>query len=456
MVLAAGLAGPTGAGATTYTPTRFDDPTPGHCKPGDCSLREALVASNAHGGSDRISLSKGRYELEIPPSGDDTGSFDLRDEMILAGKGAGATKIDGNNLDSTLLVGPDNELGDSFAIKDLTVTGGLAGSFGGGVDAVSFENDKLVLKRVSIMGNQANFGGGLYADIKRLTISHSTIGGNQGTTHGGGLRLGSSSTSASAKATIKKSTITGNGAQFGGGIYNFFPDLTLSDTTIDNNNASEGGGMDIVGQIAAPHTTIRSSTLSRNSAVKGGGILADGNQPSVSFAEPIVEVQNSTVALNEASGEGGGVMADNSATVSLDNVTVAYNTADVDNTGGGVGGGVRQHSAATLGVGDSIVAANSVGSSGSGPQCDGALSEGDGLIYQSQPSGTCSFSGQYTIIADPLILPLAPQGGATESVKLLSGSPALGFAKSCPQRDQRGVKRPPLGCDSGAFERKRP
>ena len=376
--------------------------------------------------------------------------------MILAGRGADATKIDGNDLDSTLEVGGDNELGDSIAIKDLTVTGGLASTFGGGVNAVSFENDKLELKRVSIKGNQAEFGGGLYADIKRLTISHSTIAQNEGTTHGGGLRLGSSSTPASSKATIKKSTIKDNEAQFGGGIYDFFPELTVSNSTLDGNDATEGGGMDIVGQIAPPHTTIRSSTLSRNSAVKGGGILADGNQPSVSFAKPIVSVQNSSVALNEATGEGGGVMADNSATVSLDNATVAFNTADADNTGGGVGGGVRQHSAATLGVGDSVVAANSVGSSGSGPQCDGALSEGDGLVYQSQPSGTCSFSGQYTITTDPLILPLAPQGGPTETVKLLSGSPALGFAKSCPQRDQRGVKRPALGCDSGAFERKGP
>ena len=445
------------AHAATFAPTRFDDPTPNGCKPANCSLREAIIASNKHDGRDAIPLARGRYELEIPPTTDDTGSLDVRDGVDLFGAGPKRTKIDGNAIDGAMVVGADNELNDRFVIRDLGVTGGDASQFGGGIDAVSFEGDRLELSHVAIKHNAAAHGGGIHADISKLTIRDSTIADNEASSFGGGMRAGSSSTPASSKVKIFNSTIRGNEAPFGGGIYAFFPRMVVKNTTIDNNAANEGGGMDIVGQIATPHTTVRSSTISRNSATKGAGILADGDQPGASFAEPVVLLVNSTVALNLASAEGGGVLGDNAATVTLDNATIAHNTADVDNTGGGTGGGVNQHSGAVFGFGDSIVGANTVGTSGTGPQCQGAFStDADGLVIQSQSSGTCSYGGIYTIAADPLIGSLAPNGGPTETVELLTGSPALGFAGSCPAVDQRGVKRPAEDCDSGAYERKGP
>jgi len=456
MTLAVALTAQASASASTFEPTRFDDPTPGQCKPNNCSLREALMAASAHNGRDKVQLRRGRYEMEIPPTGNNTGSFDFVDEGILTGVGASKTKIDANDLDTAVLVGADNELDDEMTIQRLTITGGETTQFGGGIHAVSFENDKLNVKHVTLKKNRAAFGGGLHADLAGLRIISSLIARNESTTHGGGMRLGSSSTSAAATAALKRSTIKRNESGLGGGIYNFFPSLTVSQSTIDGNTADEGGGLEVVGQLAAPHTTIRASTISRNHAIKGAGLLADGNQPGLSFVEPVVEVQNSTVALNEATDSGGGLLSDNAATVNLDNATVAGNAADVDNTGGGVGGGVRQFAAGVLGVGDSILAANTVGTSGTGPQCDGALSGADGFIYQSQPSGTCSFGGTFQIVADALIKPLADNGGPTETVKLLTGSPALGFAQSCPKRDQRGVKRPGADCDSGAFEGKGP
>src|SRR6476661_3613026 len=49
-------------GASTFKPTRFDDPAPGSCLPRDCSLREAVIAANAAGGS-TIVLKAGIYSL---------------------------------------------------------------------------------------------------------------------------------------------------------------------------------------------------------------------------------------------------------------------------------------------------------------------------------------------------------------------------------------------------------
>lgn len=60
------------------------------------------------------------------------------------------------------------------------------------------------------------------------------------------------------------------------------------------------------------------------------------------------------------------------------------------------------------------------------------------------------------LFADPLLGPLADNGGPTETRALLAGSPAInaGNAAACPATDQRGVGRPQgSGCDIGAYER---
>ena len=44
------------ASADTYRVTRHDDPRPGRCKPGDCSLREGIRAANKRPGGDVVVL----------------------------------------------------------------------------------------------------------------------------------------------------------------------------------------------------------------------------------------------------------------------------------------------------------------------------------------------------------------------------------------------------------------
>jgi hypothetical protein len=58
---------------------------------------------------------------------------------------------------------------------------------------------------------------------------------------------------------------------------------------------------------------------------------------------------------------------------------------------------------------------------------------------------------------DATLGPLADNGGPTQTIALLPGSPALDVvpAANCPDTDQRGFPRPGAGetnCDSGAFE----
>jgi hypothetical protein len=56
---------------------------------------------------------------------------------------------------------------------------------------------------------------------------------------------------------------------------------------------------------------------------------------------------------------------------------------------------------------------------------------------------------------DPMVGPLAENGGPTLTHALLTGSPAIdaGDDAVCPATDQRGVSRPQgVACDIGAYE----
>jgi hypothetical protein len=462
IVSAAALLVAAPAGADTFTPTRFDDPEPGRCRPNDCSLREAISASNNHAGHDTVLLGRGTYELELPPddagAGFESGSFDLVDAMTIRGQGPGRTTIDGNRIDK-VIQGWVQGAPDAFELAELKIANGEVRedpiSQGGGVDIGSFQ-DSLRLSRVTITDNFALHRGGGVMGGGELTIVNSTIKENFSRQGGGIAVLEDENRDFNLETTIRASRISGNRSNFGGGIYGAADKLTIHNTTIARNVSDEGGGLDLISQVAAPPVTeIRSSTISQNTARKGGGLLVDGNQPRLGLQKPTATLTNSTIAGNTTTAEGGGIMADNAATVNLDNSTIAYNRADSDDNGG-VGGGVHQHSGATFSLGDSILAANVIGSGEVAQQCDGAFTGADGLVREQQHAGACTFAGDFGLVDDALIGPLADNGGPTETVKLLAGSPALGFAHSCTKRDQRTVKRPPTGCDSGSVERLNP
>jgi hypothetical protein len=163
LALCACLFAASSAAADTFKPTRLDDPTPGKCKPDDCSLREAIRASNNHNGRDEVRLGQGTYEIQIPTNGDlsnDAGDFNVNDAAVIRGRGANQTSIDANGIDRVLFVLASG----ATVVEGLTVEGGDAGvepshsSDGGGIIALA---DKLTLNHVVIRDNEAVLGGGL-------------------------------------------------------------------------------------------------------------------------------------------------------------------------------------------------------------------------------------------------------------------------------------------------------
>ncbi len=76
--------------------------------------------------------------------------------------------------------------------------------------------------------------------------------------------------------------------------------------------------------------------------------------------------------------------------------------------------------------------------------------------YNMSSDGSANFnSGSSFNFTDPLLGPLADNGGPTLTMALSAGSPAVDFGTSvgAPNTDQRGFARPSgLGVDVGAYE----
>jgi hypothetical protein len=156
-------------------------------------------------------------------------------------------------------------------------------------------------------------------------------------------------------------------------------------------------------------------------------------------------MSNTTIFQNETGGRGGGLLV--RGPTFLNNVTIADNIAG-DQGGGLINDGRVQFS-------NSIIAGNTA--TNSGPDCfdnnAGNMSSGGPNLIQDQTD--CVFSGPAALSGDPLLGSLANNGGPTQTLALLAGSPALdtGDDATCESADQRGTVRPQgTNCDLGAFE----
>jgi len=202
--------------AATFVVDRFDDAN-GSCDPGDCSLREALLAAEVNPGQDTVILPSGLHTLSIPEvtPGDllHSGDLDviLHDVEIYAPAGA--------VIDAQGIAGVFRFWGASSSrLINLTITGGSKPfGLGGGI---YIEGSNLELENVWIVGNQAWRGGGLAIELGTVTLDHVTISDNDCEHSGGGVYLFGISQTRVGRLELSNSTISGNHSdQSGGAIY---------------------------------------------------------------------------------------------------------------------------------------------------------------------------------------------------------------------------------------------
>ena len=246
------LALPASADAANFVVTRLDDPAPGACAPGDCSLREAVNAANATPAADSITLGGGTHELTQASMTGDTpavNDLDATAPLTITGAGAASTAIDANGIDRVLDAnvtapgivqltaikitggsqsGIENLSGTDLRLTDSAVVGNTnAGCCGGGIDSNS--GGSLTLDRTTVSGNTGSSGGGIWVAIN-ATLTNTTISGNTATSEGGGIynEFGTS--------TLTNTTIVSNTAPAGtgGGITNY--DTTQLKNSIVANN----------------------------------------------------------------------------------------------------------------------------------------------------------------------------------------------------------------------------
>jgi hypothetical protein len=233
--------------------------------------------------------------------------------------------------------------------------------------------------------------------------------------------------------TMTNCTVSDNAsAGSGAGVFNWGGTVMLTDCTIRGNSAANDGGG--VFNFLKASVTLESCTISNNRADgAGGGIGNFGMEMTLT---------NSTVSGNTALSGGGIFSIDEPTTLTLTNCTLSENSASV---GGGIGGDIDADTLEFehLEMTNSIIA----NSSCSHPVVDG----GHNLQW---PGTDC---GETIPSLDPLLdsAGLADNGGATQTIALLPGSPAIdaGEDELCSSADQRGFPRPAgLACDIGAYE----
>jgi CSLREA domain-containing protein len=132
---------------------------------------------------------------------------------------------------------------------------------GGGI----YNLGQMVMSFSELTGNGAHNQGGGISNSGTLIINNSTISGNSVFYYGGGIYN-------AGIASLNNSTLNANQALYGGGIYNHSDGaMTITNSTLSGNDGTnDGGGINNQGAL-----TLASSTLSGNTAGFGGGIYGD-------------------------------------------------------------------------------------------------------------------------------------------------------------------------------------
>ena len=275
-----------------------------------------------------------------------------------------------------------------------------------------------------------NGGGGIFnnggtIDINDITVSDNTASGMAGS--GGGLF------NDGGTVTIQRGIFTGNTANRAGGAIEDLAGMTsLTMSTLDGNDAGtspgNGGGIHISG---AGSVDVETSTVSNNTAVNGGGLWTSG--------AGTMTVTNATVTMNDAPNGGNVYLSGTGGSISLASATVAASAQ-------GVG---LYSEGGTFTLMNTLVGDNADGSCG-GP---GMFTSAGNNLLENVTGCTISTVASDVTGQDPMVGPLADNGGQTLTHALMAGSPAIDAGMTDLDTDQRGFLRDNGPADIGAFER---
>ena len=333
--------------------------------------------------------------------------------------------VSGNSVDATGIAPYYSQTYHNTSYPGFTFGAGVAVS-GGNVSVVGSHIDN----------NRANASGRAFG----TGLSVSYVGYYDSTTYGystiGGSITMSASTIAGNSATAIYGGPLGTGLMAGG-------DIWIAESVLSNNQAltlCPGNCLSAGGAVSSGYYTrklsILNSTLSGNSITAtqmgtaiGGAIVTQRHEK----VGTVVTMIGSTVSGNIVTGPIGGAygagicqgFSTAPETLSIYNSTVAFNSAD------GFGGGIVLNGRGPLNLASTVVADNSsaqylVASDIAATTATFVIG-GDYSLVRTDPSAYgVTFTGMHNIVgSDPLLKPLAYNGGATPTHALDPASPAI-------------------------------
>jgi hypothetical protein len=297
------------------------------------------------------------------------------------------------------------------------------------------------------------FSVGSAATISGLTV---TNGRNTGAFASGG-GISNSGNLTLDRVVVSGNSVRGTSGADGGGVYNgATAHMVIRDSTISGNVAEAVGAGPVFAEGGGVYFSADGGSLSiSGSTISGNSVLADTGSCCLASAVGGAihatdgTITNSTISGNRATANGGmpeavgGVSATNFGTLTLQSVTVADNgsafqvrtaSSPTDAGGTNIGGSPRLQN---------VLIADPVG----GPNCESGPGGEGGPTSQGgnfDEDGSCNLEEATDIGgADPLLGPLADNGGPTFTHALLPGSPAIDQGTSGGlTTDQRGSPRP--------------
>ncbi len=365
-----------------------------------------------------------------------------------------------------------NSAGSTLKVTNTTFSKNTTTGSGGGI--VNSTDSNAVLDHTTFLENEADSGGAIYNDGNMIVMS-SEFTANVASRIGGGIFL-------SGFLDMKDSTLSNNSAGTdAGGLFIYSSHPILTSLIFNGNSAKTGAGGGLVNYLNS-NPVLDNVIFENNSAVSGGGVAninssltltngkfinntsdKGGGMYSLGTGSP--KLTGVTFHGNVASADGGGLYNDDNSTPSLTNVTFHNNSAAAK--GGGVYNYIGSHpslinttlSSNTAGSGGGIyndldsnaTLMNSIVWGNSGGEIANFMSNPD-VRYSIVQGG---YAGTGNLDQNPLLGPLQNNGGFTQTMALLPGSPAInaGSDANCPLTDQRGMGRPQgLHCDMGAYE----
>jgi hypothetical protein len=195
-----------------------------------------------------------------------------------------------------------------------------------------------------------------------------------------------------------------------GGLYHEGAPLRLTNSTFDDNRSDKHAAGLFVGSGSA--AVVMSCTFASNIVPEVGAAVFSGSSP--------VEITNCTFFGNDAD-YAPTIFKGDEASITLKNTLFADNTSP------------NEYSALS---------------------CHETFNDGGGNLQwpDKRPNGNddtpCTES---VLFADPMLQPLADNGGAAPTMMPEAGSPAIDAASDCPETDQAGLPRNGA-CDIGAVE----